>query len=76
MNSIGANAQYCSLNDLDALGKIDPFCGLPLAWAQVVVAHLPLNAARIDPFATGAGALLKDFIEDQIMKEFPVPRGE
>ena len=34
------------------------------------------SAARIDAVPTRAAALLEDFVEDHLMKDFPVPRGE
>ena len=64
------------LKNPDPLGNIDPPSALALAGPQVVVAHFPFHAARIDPIPAGADALLKDLIEDRFMQGFPVLRGE
>ena len=67
--------QYCSLNDPD-LYKIDTMGAHAIAWAQRVVTHLALHAARVDSVAAGADALLEDFLQDGFMKDFPLLRGE
>jgi hypothetical protein len=68
--------QYCSLNDPDPLGDVEAAGGLSLTWPQIVVAHLSFHAARVDPIPTGHDTLLKDFIEDRFIQDFPVLRGE
>jgi nitric oxide reductase large subunit len=47
-----SKAQYCSLNDPDTLDELDATGAQALTWAQWVVAHLTLHAARVDPIAT------------------------
>ena len=68
--------QYCSLNNLNTLGEIDPASALPLMWPDWIVAHFSLHAARIQAMAAGAAAFLKDFVEDRLMKNFSVLRGK
>jgi hypothetical protein len=47
-----------------------------VARAQVVVAHLALDAARIHAIAAGDNALLEDLVEYRVMKGFLVLRGK
>ena len=49
---------------------------LSLAGPEIVVAHLALHAARIDPIATRNDPLLKNFVEDRFVEGFSLPRGE
>jgi hypothetical protein len=55
---------------------IDVQGGAAAPWAQVIVAHLALDSARIYPIAAGTDTLLKNLVEDGFMKGFPVLRGE
>ena len=68
--------QYCSLNNPDALGKIDTAGALALAGTQRVVTHLALHTARVDPIAARNDPLLKNFVEDRFMEGFSLLRGE
>jgi hypothetical protein len=68
--------QYCSLNDLDPLGKIDSAGALAFARAQLVVTHFALHAARIDPIPAGDDTFLQKLIEDSLVQGFPVQRGK
>jgi hypothetical protein len=47
-----------------------------LAWAQVVVTHLPLHSSEVDPVSAGDDTLFKDLLENGVMQGFPAPRGE
>jgi hypothetical protein len=47
-----------------------------VAWAEREVAHLALDAAGIAAIAAGDNALLKDLVENRVMKSSPLPRGE
>jgi hypothetical protein len=49
---------------------------MTLARAQVVVAHFPFHAARVDSVSAGTDSLLENLIEDGLMQGFLVPRGE
>lgn len=68
--------QYCSLKDPDRLPDVERGQRLRMARAQGEVAHLALHAAEVSPVAARHDALLQDFIEDGVMKGFPVLRGE
>jgi hypothetical protein len=68
--------QYCSLKDPDPLADVQTASALSFAWPQLVVAHFPLHATRIDPISAGDDALLKDLIEDCFMHRFLLLRGE
>lgn len=68
--------QYCSLNDPDPFGNIDSARRLTLAWAQVVVAHLPLHAAEVDPVPAGDDPFFKDLPQNRLLQGWPLPRGE
>ncbi|MDR3741759.1 MAG: hypothetical protein P4L40_22295, partial [Terracidiphilus sp.] len=58
------------------LGNIHAARALPLPGPQIVVAHLALHAAEVDPVSAGDDALLQDLVEGCIMQDFPLPRGE
>jgi hypothetical protein len=45
-------------------------------WAQVIVAHLALNSARVYAIAAGTDALLEDLVEDGFMKKLSCAEGE
>jgi hypothetical protein len=49
---------------------------MPLAWPEIVVAHFSLYSARIDTGAAGYGAFIKDFVEDSLMENLFMQRGE
>ncbi|MGA3100211.1 MAG: hypothetical protein ABSF25_27475, partial [Bryobacteraceae bacterium] len=68
--------QYCSLNNPYPRGDIDAACALPLPRPQIVVAHLALHAAEIDPVSAGDDALLQDLPQNRFMQDVPLPRGE
>ena len=72
----GGYIQYCSLNDCNPLGDIDAARALPLPGPQIVVAHLALHAAEIDPVSAGDDTLLQDLPQDRLMQDVPLPRGE
>jgi hypothetical protein len=75
-DELGLSAQYCSLNNPDSFGGIDPAGSVPLAWAQVVVAHLPLHPAAVQPASARLDPLFENLIEDRFMQGFLLPRGE
>jgi len=58
------------------LGDVDSTRAPPLAWLRIVVAHLPLHAAEVDPVSAGDDAPLQDLVEDRFVQDFPLPRGE
>jgi len=68
--------QYCSLNDPNSFGDVDAAGTLALAGPQIVVAHLALHSAKVDPAPAGDNALLEDLPQDQLMQGFPLLRGE
>ena len=68
--------QYCSLNYPDSTRNINAAGALALPGPQVVVAHLALDSAGIDPVPAGDDALLKDLPQDCLMQGFPAPSGE
>jgi hypothetical protein len=49
---------------------------LALAGPQIVVAHLALYAAEVDPAPAGDNTLLEDLVQDRLMQGFLLPRGE
>jgi hypothetical protein len=68
---------YAKLNNyFDSLPKIDwrQWFGTPRAQGEV--AHLAFHTAKVTSVAAGHDALLQDFIQDVVMKGFPVLRGE
>ncbi|MGP8243042.1 MAG: hypothetical protein ACLQVN_00815, partial [Bryobacteraceae bacterium] len=68
--------QYCSLNNPDPLRDIDAARALPLPGPQIVVAHLAFHAAEIDSVSAGDDALLQDLLQNRLMQDVPLPRGE
>ncbi len=68
--------QYCSLNDPDPGGDVDVAGGLAFARPQVVIAHLALHPADVDPVSAGDDALLEDLLQNRFMQGFSPPRGE
>jgi predicted nuclease of predicted toxin-antitoxin system len=58
--------QYCSLNNYDSFGDINATRALALARPEVVVAHLPLHSAEIDPVSGGDDAILEDLVQDRL----------
>lgn len=56
--------------EIDAAGRISA------AGAQVVGTHLALNAAEVDSVAAGPGSFVEDLVENGVMKELPLLRGE
>jgi hypothetical protein len=50
--------------------------GKLLARPQIVIAHFPLHSAGIDAVATGYDALIQDFLEDGLMENLFMQRGE
>jgi hypothetical protein len=73
---VSGQPQYCSLNDHNPFGNIDATGALALSGPEIVVAHLALYAAEVDPVPTGDKAFLEDFPQDRFMQGFPLPRGE
>lgn len=49
---------------------------LALPGPQIVVAHLPLHSADVDPVPAGDDTFVKDLLQDRFMQGFPLPRGE
>jgi len=68
--------QYRSLNNFDAFVDFDAAGGLAGARTQIIVAHLALDPAEIDPASARTHALVENLVEDHVMKGFPVLRGE
>ena len=58
----GANGN-CSLNNHDFFGGIDAARALPLPGPQIVVAHLPLYPARVDPMHE---AILDEILQERV----------
>jgi hypothetical protein len=56
--------QYCSLNDHNPFGYVEAAGTLALPGPQVVVAHLALHAAKVDPVPAGDDAFLEDLLQD------------
>jgi hypothetical protein len=71
-----SSPQYCSLKDPDLLGEIEAASALAFTWTQIVVAHFPFHATRIDPIPTGNDAFLKNLIQNRFMQGFLLLRGE
>src|SRR5713226_137431 len=68
--------QYCSLNNPDPLGEIEAASALAFTWTQIVVAHFPFHATRIDPIPARNDAFLKNLIQNGFMQGFLLLRGE
>ena len=49
---------------------------LALPGPQVIVAHLSLHSAEIDPVPAGGDAFLEDLLQNCLMQGFPALRGE
>lgn len=49
---------------------------LALARAEIVIAHLPLHAAEVDPVSAGDDTLLEDLLQNRFMQGLSVPRGK
>jgi hypothetical protein len=58
------------------LETVEAAGALPLPGSQIVVAHLALHAAEIDPASAGDHALLQDLPQNRLMQDVPLPRGE
>jgi hypothetical protein len=57
-------------------GNLNGARALPLPRPEIVVAHLPLHSAEVDPVSAGDDSLLEDLVEDHFMQGFLLPRGE
>jgi hypothetical protein len=69
-------AQYCSLNNSDSRTEVAAGRRLAGAWTQRITAHLALHPARIPPLATRYHPLLKNLLQNRLMKLHLLPRGE
>lgn len=57
-------------------GDIDAASAAAPARPQMVVAHFPFYAAGIDSITAGTDAFLENFVEDRLMQDILLLRGE
>lgn len=68
--------QYCSFKDPYSAGEVNPLRNGAGARAKAVMAHLTLDAARVDSMAAGSDTLFEKLAEQRLMQGFLALRGE